>query len=114
MRYILKIQNAQLEIHRNPTLMNIQYICQFINEIFFYIDAAVHNRIGGDSIGIVAGVNVGQPAPAQIQPQQPVQPQPPHQQPLRLPSVDRDINNAGTNYPAEENKCYKVSVSFDR
>lgn len=64
--------------------------------------------------GLAAGANMGQPAPAQIQPQQPAQPQAPHQQPLRLPSVDRDTNNAGTNYPAEENKCYKVSVSFDR
>lgn len=67
-------------------------------------------------IGIAAGVNVGQPVPPQIQPQQPAQPQAPHQQPpMRLPSVERD-SNAGTNYnyPAEENKCYKVSVSFDR
>lgn len=79
----------------------------------------VHNRIGsggnngGDVIGIAGGV--GQPVPPQIQPQQPIQPQAPHQQPMRLPSVDRDTNNnAGTNYQGEENKCFKVSVSFDR
>lgn len=72
------------------------------------------NGNGGDVIGIAAGVNVGQPVPPQIQPQQPAQPQALHQQPpMRLSSVDRDTN-AGTNYPAEENKCYKVSVSFDR
>lgn len=65
-------------------------------------------------IGLAVGV--GQPVvPPQIQPQQPAQPQAPLQQPMRLPSVDRDTNNnAGTNYPAEENKCFKVSVSFDR
>lgn len=81
--------------------------------VFFFL-AAIHNRIGGDAIGLAGGGNVGQQAPAQLQPQQPAQPQAPHQPPpLRLPSVDRDTNNAGTNYP-EENKCYKVSVSFDR
>lgn len=63
-------------------------------------------------IGIGAGV--GPVIPPQIQPQQPAPAQAPLQQPMRLPSVDRDTNNAGTNYPAEENKCFKVSVSFDR
>lgn len=83
--------------------------------LYLFVCLALHNRIAPDAIGLAAGGNVGQQAPAQIQPQQPTQPQPPHQQPtLRLPSVDRDTNNAGTNYPAEENKSYKVSVSFDR
>lgn len=96
----------------------------FVNFSCFILFAiAVHSRIGsgggngngGDIIGIGAGV--GQPViPPQIQPQQPAQPQAAAlQQPLRLPSVDRDTNNnAGNNYPAEENKCFKVSVSFDR
>lgn len=48
------------------------------------------------------------------------QPQPNHQQQLpalRLPSVDREtVNNNGgaNNFHTKENKCYKVSVSFDR
>lgn len=52
--------------------------------------------------------------------QQPLAPavahNPNHQQqmPMRLPSIDRDISNSGSNNYLEENKCYKVSVSFDR
>lgn len=38
------------------------------------------------------------------------------QQPtVRMSSTERDTaNNGGVNYPIEENKKYKVSVSFDR
>lgn len=39
----------------------------------------------------------------------------PQQPNVRMSSTDRDTgNNGGVNYPVEENKKYKVSVSFDR
>lgn len=73
---------------------------------FLSISTAVHNR--NNVVDIMVP----------YQPQQPAQQQPAHQQQmpaLRLPSLDRDVtNNGGTNVHVKENKCYKVSVSFDR
>lgn len=64
---------------------------------------SVANNNGNNNIGIQ-------------QPLAQAQQHPNHQQqiPLRLPSVDRDVSNNGSNNYLEENKCYKVSVSFDR
>ena len=52
---------------------------------------------------IVAAVNVGAAGNVGVQP-------------IRLSSAERDANanNGSANYPIEENKKYKVSVSFDR
>lgn len=89
------------------------YLCFECVLIFIYNFVAALNRTSDTGIATNnANNNAGL--------QQPMAPaiahNPNHQQqmPLRLPSVDRDISNSGSNNYLEENKCYKVSVSFDR
>lgn len=81
-----------------------------------------YNRLA-DGNGAVANNNNGnnnlighhqQQQPPPVPP--PGQPQQQQQMPgVRLPSAERDTtNNSGVNHQMEENKKFKVSISFDR